>query len=57
MRLLERYCWCVFTAGFRNAVVHKHFDAITEAFHGSDMDAIAKMDAIDVAALLIQEQP
>lgn len=50
----NQYCWCVFTSGFRNAVVDKHFDAITEAFHGFDIDAIAKMDAIDVETLPIK---
>ena len=53
---LESYCWCVFGAGFRNATVGKHFDAITEAFHGFDIDAVAKMDAIDVEALPIKHE-
>ena len=53
-QFLEHYCWCVFAAGFSNDVVHKHFDAIAEAFHGFDIDAIAKMDAIDVNTLSIK---
>ena len=52
---LEHYCWCVFNARFPSATLEKHFDAIADAYHGFDIDAIAKMDAIDVDSLPIKD--
>ena len=42
--------------GFRNAVVEKHFAAITAAFHDLDLDKIAAMRSIDATTLPIRNQ-
>lgn len=53
---LGEYCWVVFVSGFRYAVVRKHFDALTKAFANFDLDAVAKIDEIDVDTLPIRNE-
>lgn len=53
---LREYCWVVFGSGFRNAVVRKHFAAITEAFVQFDLDSVASIEEVDVDALPIRNE-
>lgn len=53
---LKQYLWTIYVAGFRNAVVEKHFEAIREAFHDLDLDRIVAMGSIDASALPIRHQ-
>ena len=40
---LRQYCHVVFTSGFREAVVQKHFERITKVFKHFDPKAVARM--------------
>ena len=53
---VEQYLWVIYVSGFRNAVVEKHIDAITMAFHGLDLQKIVAMDSIDATTLPIRNQ-
>ena len=53
---LESYCWVVFTSGFQNAVVQKHFAAITAVFKDFGLDALAEMAEVDVDVLPIKNE-
>lgn len=53
---LEHYLWVIYVSGFRNAVVSKHIEALTAAFHNLDLERIVRMESIDAKALPIRNQ-
>ena len=55
-QFLRTYLWVIYVAGFRNAVVEKHFDTIKDAFHDLDLDKVVAMKSINADALPIRNQ-
>ena len=53
---LRTYLWVIYVAGFRNAVVERHFDAIKAAFQDLDLNRIAAMESVDAEMLPIRNQ-
>lgn len=51
---IESYCWVVYAAGFKNAVLEIHFEALSKAFQNFDLEAIVAMGQINVGELPIR---
>ena len=52
---VQRYCWVVFAAALKNAVLENHVKALSKAFHYFDLGAIRAMDMINVSQLPIRD--
>ena len=55
-QFLGEYCYAVFTSGFRTAIVAQHAQAIAKAFKNFDLDALARIDSIDLAVVPIKNE-
>lgn len=55
-QFLRVYLWILYSSGFSNAVVKKHFPALKDALHNLDLDAIADMRSINADRFPIRNQ-